>query len=276
MLAKPTWGFCEQSLSIHLWFCSSKMVRSARLRFPRGAMLTDIFLLIYSLLYLFMTMETFGLPTPPIASTTLFRFHGREGSFLRLSDWSIPSTSTWNLTFEFRTNSSRGLLLYADEIESRFFVLLRLTDHENQLECRVQLPSSPTTAATRHHEHHLTFTIKRPPNDNNWNIVVLKKKSNSLSLILFTTEGRISERRTVPTTLVVPRPVRVMMGGIAGNISTHYGVLTHPSVVFEPKFHGLIRRVSYMNTRSKSPEALGNTEVDLIGNVDTCDKSKSD
>ncbi|XP_055355571.1 neurexin-1-like [Paramacrobiotus metropolitanus] len=207
------------------------------------------------------------------AATVGYRLNGMESSFLHMTEWT-PSPGSWNFSFEFRTNHSTGLLLYADDVRSRAFVLLRLTEseatQEQLLECRLQIPTSPTLPVSRHHEHHLTLSLRRPPHDHQWSIVQLSKTSNVFSVALSSSHGQHVEKRTLPSGSVFTQPpVAVCMGGMAGNLSRP---LTHPSVLFEPRFRGLLRQIMYETAAGKDPQVVSHGGMEVIHETGLCEK----
>ncbi|GAV00675.1 hypothetical protein RvY_11493 [Ramazzottius varieornatus] len=227
-----------------------------------------------------------------------FIFSGEDGSFAQLSDWPLttgPSSINWTLSLDFRTNISSGVLLYASATRGTAntyagqshstFLQLRLI--ASQLELSIK--TADHVESKQHHHSHKKGSITPPENNvpesfqnivlkvgihlnnNQWHTILARKKTNIIELCLQTIGDISSEDVCESTTMASTDNIfrtnsgehlRVFLGGLPLNYSTHFSVLANPSVVFEPRIRGEIRNVEYSGSRK-----FGRTVVSKSGAV---------
>ncbi|OQV20654.1 Neurexin-1 [Hypsibius exemplaris] len=202
---------------------------------------------------------------PPRSHDFLLKLNATAGSFVQLSDWHPTtyhhsSSSNWTLSLDFRTNISSGLLLYADDHTKRAFLHLRL--QSSQLECRLQTPSAADQSinAAGLTGDAQSVRVGHDLNDNQWHTVVINKRANVVVVRLQTSSQgeEVRERLTLPASgKTFDGPVKMFVGGLPGDYSVHFNELAAPSVVFEPRFNGMIKSVFYnTENRESLPQLL--------------------
>src|SRR5208282_2695718 len=90
---------------------------------------------------------------PFSSAKTIFHSRAPAESLVQLSNWLTPSWNkynniSWTLSLHFRTNQSKGLIFYADELHSQSYFQVSLVNN-GQLELRIQLVFEKTFQ--RHH-----------------------------------------------------------------------------------------------------------------------------
>ena len=226
-------------------------------------------------------------------------FGGEKGSFAQLSDWplaSSPSNINWTLSLDFRTNISSGILLYASSTTGVLntyagqshsaFLQLRLI--ASQLELSIKTPDVDHVEdkQVHHHSHkkaleknvaaslqHIVMKLGTQLNNNQWHTVLIRKVSNTIEVCIQSITVIRSEEICQSTTLSSAESIyrnnageniRVFLGGLPLNYSTHFSVLANPSVIFEPRFNGVVRNVEYFGTRKFGRTVVSKSEGVIV------------
>lgn len=201
------WGLARMSFTMHSVFFTLK-----------------VSLLLGSLLGLCLGLEFMGLPN----------------QWARYLRWDASTRS--DLSFQFKTNVSAGLLLYLDDGGVCDFLCLSLVDG------RVQLRLSMDCAETA------VLSGKRV-NDSSWHFVMVSRDRLRTVLVL-DGEGRSAELQ--PQRPYMDVVSDLFLGGVPADIRP--SALTLDGVQAMPSFKGLISDLKYGNSE---PRLLGSQGVQL-------------
>ncbi|KAI3364508.1 hypothetical protein L3Q82_011294 [Scortum barcoo] len=196
---------------------------------------------------LFSTMNPNSLPGHVLLllSTVLglsvgLEFTGSEGQWARYLRWDASSRS--DLTFQFKTSESEGLLLYFDDGGYCDFLLLTLS--EGRMQLRVSIDCAETT-----------ITSDKMVNDSRWHFAAINRHNLRTGLAV---DGQTKTEEVRPQRRFMKIVSDLFLGGLPGDIRT--SAITLPSVRDLPPFKGIITDLSY---GSKLPTLINSQKVRL-------------
>ncbi|XP_076128169.1 neurexin 3b isoform X44 [Alosa pseudoharengus] len=167
-------------------------------------------------------------------------FPGSEGQWARYLRWDASTRS--DLSFQFKTRASEGLVLYFDDGGYCDFLLLNVADG------RLQLRFSVDCAET-------TITADKLVNDSRWHFATLSRH-NLRTLLALDGESKADEVRPERQFMKIVSDLYV--GGVPQDIRP--AALTVPAVKEMTPFKGIITDLSYGN---QVPMRLGSAKVRL-------------
>ncbi|XP_078029816.1 neurexin 3b isoform X7 [Epinephelus lanceolatus] len=167
-------------------------------------------------------------------------FTGAEGQWARYLRWDASSRS--DLTFQFKTSESEGLLLYFDD--AGFCDFLLLTVSEGKLQLRISIDCAETT-----------ITSDKMVNDSRWHFAAINRHNLRTGLAV---DGQTKTEDVRPQRRFMKIVSDLFLGGLPGDIRT--SAITLPSVREVPPFKGIITDLSY---GSKLPTLINSQKVRL-------------
>ncbi|XP_076366546.1 neurexin 1-like [Tachypleus tridentatus] len=165
-----------------------------------------------------------------------------ESFVLEGSPTSYAQFKRWNgsLSFEFQTNELNGLLFYTDDGgRFRYFFELKLV--EGTLRLRYNLGQGSAF-----------ITVGRGLNDGEWHRVEIVRHMDKVSLRI---DDETESRLTYTTDFAfgdLSMNSFVYIGGLPDWYKSKLSQLAFPTVFFEPRFKGAIRKVIYSNDEASS------------------------
>ncbi|XP_039637028.1 neurexin 3b isoform X13 [Perca fluviatilis] len=167
-------------------------------------------------------------------------FTGSEGQWARYLRWDASSRS--DLTFQFKTSESEGLLLYFDD--GGYCDFLLLTVSEGKLQLRVSIDCAETT-----------ITSDKIVNDSRWHFAAINRHNLRTGLAV---DGQTKTEEVRPQRRFMKIVSDLFLGGLPGDIRT--SAITLPSVRELPPFKGIITDLSY---GSNLPTLINSQKVRL-------------
>ncbi|XP_023808956.1 neurexin-3b isoform X6 [Oryzias latipes] len=167
-------------------------------------------------------------------------FSGSKGQWARYQRWDASSTS--DLTFQFKTSASEGLLLYFDDGGYCDFLLLTLS--EGKLQLRVSIDCAETT-----------ITSAKMVNDSRWHFAAINRENLRTGLAV---DGQTRTGEVRPQRHFMKIVSDLFLGGLPEDI--RMSAITLPSVCELPAFRGVISDLSY---GSKLPTLINSQKVRL-------------
>ncbi|XP_067338281.1 neurexin-3b isoform X7 [Channa argus] len=167
-------------------------------------------------------------------------FTGSEGQWARYLRWDASSRS--DLTFQFKTSQSDGLLLYFDD--GGYCDFLLLTVFEGKLQLRISIDCAETT-----------ITSDKMVNDSRWHFAAINRHNLQTGLAV---DGQTKTEEVRPQRQFMQIVSDLFLGGLPGDIRT--SAITLPSVRELPPFSGIITDLSY---GSKLPTLINSQKVRL-------------
>ncbi|XP_031143847.1 neurexin 3b isoform X12 [Sander lucioperca] len=167
-------------------------------------------------------------------------FTGSEGQWARYLRWDASSRS--DLTFQFKTSESEGLLLYFDD--GGYCDFLLLTVSEGKLQLRVSIDCAETT-----------ITSDKIVNDSRWHFAAINRHNLRTGLAV---DGQTKTEEVQPQRRFMKIVSDLFLGGLPGDIRT--SAITLPSVRELPPFKGIITDLSY---GSNLPTLINSQKVRL-------------
>uniref|UniRef100_A0A3P9MJP3 Neurexin-3b n=1 Tax=Oryzias latipes TaxID=8090 RepID=A0A3P9MJP3_ORYLA len=167
-------------------------------------------------------------------------FPGSKGQWARYQRWDASSTS--DLTFQFKTSASEGLLLYFDDGGYCDFLLLTLS--EGKLQLRVSIDCAETT-----------ITSAKMVNDSRWHFAAINRENLRTGLAV---DGQTRMGEVRPQRHFMKIVSDLFLGGLPEDIRV--SAITLPSVCELPAFRGVISDLSY---GSKLPTLINSQKVRL-------------
>ncbi|XP_034624266.1 neurexin 3 isoform X5 [Trachemys scripta elegans] len=167
-------------------------------------------------------------------------FMGLPNQWARYLRWDASTRS--DLSFQFKTNVSAGLLLYFDDGGVCDFLCLSLVDG------RIQLRFSVDCAET-------TVVTEKQVNDSNWHFLMVSRDRLRTVLVL---DGEAKPGEVRPQRQNMNIVSDLFVGGVPSDIRP--AALTLDGILSEPPFQGLILDLKYGNSE---PQLLGNQGVHL-------------
>uniref|UniRef100_A0AAQ5XFM0 Neurexin 3b n=1 Tax=Amphiprion ocellaris TaxID=80972 RepID=A0AAQ5XFM0_AMPOC len=167
-------------------------------------------------------------------------FTGSEGQWARYLRWDASSRS--DLTFQFKTSESEGLVLYFDDGGYCDFLLLIVSEGKMQL--RVSIDCAETT-----------ITSDKMVNDSRWHFAAINRHNLRTGLAV---DGQTKTEEVRPQRQFMKIVSDLFLGGLPGDIRT--SAITLPSVRELPPFKGIITDLSY---GSKLPTLINSQKVRL-------------
>uniref|UniRef100_A0A3Q2NXH2 Neurexin 3b n=2 Tax=Fundulus heteroclitus TaxID=8078 RepID=A0A3Q2NXH2_FUNHE len=167
-------------------------------------------------------------------------FTGSEGQWARYVRWDASSRS--DLTFQFKTSQSEGLLLYFDDGGYCDFLLLALS--EGKLQLHVSIDCAETT-----------ITSDKLVNDSRWHFAAINRENLWTGLAV---DGQSKTGEVRPQRQFMKIISDLFLGGLPRDIRT--SAITLPSVRELPPFKGIITNLSY---GSKLPTLVNSQKVRL-------------
>ncbi|XP_023246980.1 neurexin-1 isoform X2 [Copidosoma floridanum] len=151
-------------------------------------------------------------------------------SYAQFPRWSAGLNGS--LEFEFKTKQGNGLLFYTDDGGNNDFFELKLV--EGALRLRYNLGGGAQL-----------LSLGRELGDGAWHKVLIERDRENTTLVLDGQEASSSSRGTEYEFGHLPGNSDVYVGAMPGWYSTKLTLLALPSVMFEPRFNGLIRNLVY-------------------------------
>ncbi|XP_027140275.1 neurexin 3b isoform X7 [Larimichthys crocea] len=167
-------------------------------------------------------------------------FTGSEGQWARYLRWDASSRS--DLTFQFKTSQSEGLLLYFDDGGYCDFLLLAVS--EGKLQLHISIDCAETT-----------ITSDKMVNDSRWHFAAINRHNLRTGLAV---DGQTKTEDVRPQRRFMKIVSDLFLGGLPGDIRT--SAITLPSVRELPPFKGIITDLSY---GSKLPTLINSQKVRL-------------
>uniref|UniRef100_A0A452ILB5 Neurexin 3 n=1 Tax=Gopherus agassizii TaxID=38772 RepID=A0A452ILB5_9SAUR len=167
-------------------------------------------------------------------------FMGLPNQWARYLRWDASTRS--DLSFQFKTNVSAGLLLYFDDGGVCDFLCLSLVDG------RIQLRFSVDCAET-------TVVTEKQVNDSNWHFLMVSRDHLRTVLVL---DGEAKPGEVRPQRQNMNIVSDLFVGGVPSDIRP--AALTLDGILSEPPFQGFILDLKYGNSE---PQLLGNQGVHL-------------
>ncbi|XP_077566310.1 neurexin-3b-like isoform X15 [Stigmatopora nigra] len=167
-------------------------------------------------------------------------FTGSKGQWARYLRWDASTRS--DLTFQFKTSNSEGLVLYFDDGGYCDFLLLTV------LEGRMQLRFSIDCAET-------TITSDKMVNDSRWHFAAINRHNLRSGLAI---DGHTKTAEVRPQREFMKIVSDLFLGGLPGDIRT--SAITLPSVREIAPFKGIITDLIY---GSKLPTLINSQKVRL-------------
>ncbi|KAM9191235.1 neurexin 3 isoform 1-T1 [Mergus octosetaceus] len=167
-------------------------------------------------------------------------FMGIPNQWARYLRWDASTRS--ELSFQFKTNVSAGLLLYFDDGGVCDFLCLSLVDG------RIQLQFSVDCAET-------TVITEKQVNDSNWHFLMVSRNHLRTVLVL---DGEAKPGEVRPQRQYMNIVSDLFVGGVPLDIRP--AALTLDGVLSEPPFQGFILDLKYGNSE---PQLLGSQGVRL-------------
>ncbi|KAM6915218.1 neurexin 3b isoform 7-T7 [Xenentodon cancila] len=152
-------------------------------------------------------------------------FTGTEGQWARYLRWDASSIS--NLTLQFKTSESEGMLLYFDDGGYCDFLLLAIS--EGKLQLRVSIDCAETTISS-----------DKMVNDSHWHSAAINRQNLWTGL---TVDGQNKTGEVRPQRQFMNIVSNLFLGGLPGDIRT--SAITLPSVLEVPPFKGIITDLRY-------------------------------
>lgn len=173
-----------------------------------------------------------------LCTSRAFVLDGSSSSFAQFRRWNVALNGT--LEFEFKTEQGNGLLLYTDDGGTYDFFEIKLV--ESALRLRYNLGGGAQIV-----------TVGRDLGDGRWHKVQVGRNNENTSL---TVDG--------VSATSVSRGKEFEFGKLSGNSDVYVGgmpswynskltLLALPSVIFEPRFNGMIRNLVYADEESYMP-----------------------
>ncbi|XP_043962610.1 neurexin 3b isoform X10 [Gambusia affinis] len=167
-------------------------------------------------------------------------FTGSQGQWARYVRW--DASSRGDLTFQFKTSQSDGLLLYFDDGGYCDFLLLALS--EGKLQLHVSIDCAETT-----------ITSDKQVNDSRWHFAAINRENLWTGLAV---DGQSKTGEVRPQRQFMKIVSDLFLGGLPRDIRT--AAITLPSVRELPPFKGIITNLSY---GSKLPTLVNSQKVRL-------------
>ncbi|CAJ1077239.1 neurexin 3b isoform X5 [Xyrichtys novacula] len=167
-------------------------------------------------------------------------FTGSEGQWARYLRWDASSRS--DLTFQFKTSESEGLLLYFDDGGYCDFLLLAVS--AGKLQLRISIDCAETT-----------ITSDKMVNDSRWHFAAINRNNLRTGLAV---DGQTKTGEVRPQRQFMKIVSDLFLGGLPGDIRT--SAITLPTVRELPPFKGIITDLSY---GSKLPTLINSQKVRL-------------
>uniref|UniRef100_A0A3P8WSB7 Neurexin 3b n=1 Tax=Cynoglossus semilaevis TaxID=244447 RepID=A0A3P8WSB7_CYNSE len=192
-------------------------------------------------------MNSSSLPSPILLLLSTFlclsgglEFTGSEGQWARYLRWDASTKS--DLTFQFKTSQSKGLLLYFDDGGFCDFLLLSIAAGKLQLIVSIDCAE-------------MTITSHKLVNDSRWHFAAINRHYLQTGLAL---DGQTQMEEVRPQRQYMKIVSDLFLGGLPGDIRP--SAITLPSVLELPPFKGIITDLSY---GSKLPTLINSQKVRL-------------
>ncbi len=164
---------------------------------------------------------------------------GNVPSYAQFKKWNVALNGS--LEFEFKTERPNGLLLYTDDGGTYDFFEIKLV--EGALRLRYNLGGGAQI-----------ITIGRELNDGRWHKVSIKRNDDKTVLTVNNvTQSRTSKGKEFYFGNLATNS-DVYVGGMPSWYNTKLTRLALPSVMFEPRFDGVIRNLVYTDSDSDGPK----------------------
>ncbi|XP_061126269.1 neurexin-3b-like isoform X2 [Syngnathus typhle] len=175
-----------------------------------------------------------------LALSVGLEFTGSEGQWARYLRWDASSRS--DLTFQFKTSQSEGLMLYFDDGGYCDFLLLTLS--EGRMNLRFSIDCAETT-----------ITSAKMVNDSRWHFAAINRHNLRTGLSV---DGQTKTAEVRPQRQFMKIISDLFLGGLPGDIRT--SAITLPSVRELKPFKGIITDLIY---GSKLPALINSQKVRL-------------
>lgn len=155
---------------------------------------------------------------------------GGSSSYAQYDKWNAGLNGS--LEFEFKTNQGNGLLLYTDDGGTNDFFELKLI--ESSLRLRYNLGGGAQI-----------LTVGHDLGDDDWHKINVKRNYENTTLIVDGISSTSVSRGKEFEFGYFSTNSDVYIGGMPAWYNSKLTLLALPSVIFEPKFNGLIRNLVY-------------------------------
>ncbi|XP_058790021.1 neurexin-2-like [Phymastichus coffea] len=184
---------------------------------------------------------------PLLAPLLALLLSGAESFVLDASPGSYAHFPKWNadalngsLEFEFKTEQGNGLLLYTDDGGTYDFFELKLV--EGSLRLRYNLGGGAQI-----------LTVGRDLGDGHWHKVLLARRRENTTLSVDGLAASSASRGREFDFGKLAGNSDVYVGGMPSWYNSKLTLLALPSVIFEPRFRGLIRNLVYADGERLAP-----------------------
>ncbi|KAJ8674023.1 hypothetical protein QAD02_005285 [Eretmocerus hayati] len=167
-----------------------------------------------------------------------FLLDGSGSSHARFPKWNAAANAS--LELEFKTEQGNGLLLYTDDGGTYDFFELKLV--EGQLRLRYNLGGGAQI-----------LSVGSQLGDSRWHKIIVARNHENTSLTVDGATASSSSRGSDVEFGKLAGNSDVYVGGMPSWYSSKLTLLALPSVIFEPRFVGLIRNLVYADGDSTTP-----------------------
>lgn len=168
-----------------------------------------------------------------------FILDSSNSSYAQFDKWNVALNGS--LRFEFKTDQPNSLLLYTDDGGTYDFFEIKLV--EGALRLRYNLGSGAQI-----------LTVGRELNDGTWHKVTVRRDGEKTLLTVDdSTQSKISRGKEFYFGNLATNS-DIYIGGMPTWYSTKLTRLALPSVIFEPRFGGIIRNLVYADVGSLLPK----------------------
>ncbi|KAH0567848.1 hypothetical protein KQX54_014959 [Cotesia glomerata] len=159
-----------------------------------------------------------------------FLLEGTSSSYAQFSKWNAAVNAS--LEFEFKTNQRSGLLLYTDDGGTYDFFEIKLV--EGAVRLRYNLGGGAQIV-----------TVGHDCGDGQWHKVQVLRNHENTTLSVDSDSGFSTSRGKEFQFGKLSSNSDVYIGGMPSWYNSKLTLLALPSVIFEPRFKGLIRNLIY-------------------------------
>lgn len=174
-----------------------------------------------------------------IAPTWCFVLEGSATSYAQFHKWNAALNGS--LEFEFKTEQGNGLLLYTDDGGMYDFFEIKLV--ESKLRLRYNLGGGAQIV-----------TVGHDLGDGHWHKVQIIRNNENTTLTVDNVSATSTSRGKEFEFGRFMGNSDVYVGGMPNWYNSKLTLLALPSVIFEPRFKGLIRNLIYSNDEDLIPK----------------------
>ncbi|XP_043461803.1 neurexin-3b isoform X3 [Leptopilina heterotoma] len=175
---------------------------------------------------------------PLLGQTLTFVLEGSATSYAQFRKWNAALNGT--LEFEFKTEQGNGLLLYTDDGGTYDFFEVKLV--ESALRLRYNLGGGAQIV-----------TVGRDLGDGHWHKVQITRNNENTTLNVDGVAATSTSRGKEFEFGKINGNSDVYIGGMPSWYNSKLTLLALPSVIFEPRFNGIIRNLVYPDGNNYVP-----------------------